>query len=259
MSLWRLEWLRLSRTRRLLALAAVFVLFGLGSPLLTRYLSEVLAASTPAGGIKIVAPDPTPADGIASYQKNVQQLGAVLLAFVAAATFRGKAEVFLRTRITRRRDHVLPGLVVVTSAAWACYLAGLLGAWYETAVLLGGPGVVAMLATAGFTLLYLAFAVALTLAIASFTRTAVPAGFAATALLLVVLPLLTGVRSIGKYLPPDLPGSALSLVAGTSVPSDHWRAVAVTLVATGALVAVGLSRAPRARPAPRGTGRRRPA
>lgn len=257
MSLWKLEWLRLARTRRLLALAAVFVVFGLGSPLLTRYLADVLATSAP-GGIKIVAPDPTPADGIASYQKNVQQLGVVLLAFVAAAAFRGKAEVFLRTRITHRRDHVLPGLVVTTLAAWACYLAGLLGAWYETAVLLGGPGVVAMLVTAGFTLLYLAFAVALTLAFASFTRTAVPAGFASTALLLVVLPLLTGVRSLGEYLPPELPGSALSLVAGTSTAGDHWRAAAVTLAATVAFVAVGLSRAPRARPAPRGTGRRQP-
>lgn len=141
--------------------------------------------------------------------------------------------MFLRTRITRRRDHVLPGTVVTTLAAWACYLAGLLGAWYETAVLLGGPGLVAMLATAGFTLLYLAFA--------------------------VVLPLLTGVRSIGEYLPPDLPGSALSLVAGTSTPADHWRSAAVTLAATVALVAVGLSRAPRGRPAPPAPGRRHPA
>jgi ABC-2 type transport system permease protein len=257
MSLWKLEWLRLVRTRRLLALAAVFVVFGFGSPLLTRYLTDVLAAGTP-GGVKLVVPDPTPADGIASYQKNVQQLGAVLLAFIAAAAFRGRAEVFLRTRITRRRDHVLPGVVVTTLAAWACYLAGLLGAWYETAVLLGGPGIVAMLAVAGFTLLYLAFAVALTLAIASFTRTAVPAGFASTALLLVVLPLLAGVRELGDYLPPDLPASALSLVAGTSAPADHWRAVAVTLAATVALVAVGLSRAPRGRPAPRGTDRRQP-
>jgi ABC-2 type transport system permease protein len=257
MSLWRLEWLRLSRTRRLLALAAVFVVFGLGSPLLTRYLADVLASSTP-GGIKIVASTPTPADGIASYQKNVQQLGAVLLAFIAAAAFRGKAEVFLRTRITRRRDHVLPGLIVTTLAAWACYLAGLLGAWYETAVLLGGPGILAMLTTATFTMLYLAFAVALTLAIAAFTRTAVPAGFASTALLLLVLPLLSGVRTLGDYLPPDLPGSAMSLVAGTSTPTDHWRAAAVTLAATAAFVAVGLSRAPRARPAPQAPARRHP-
>jgi len=41
MNLWRLEWLRLIRTPRALALGAVFVFFGLLEPVLTRYQSQI--------------------------------------------------------------------------------------------------------------------------------------------------------------------------------------------------------------------------
>ena len=43
MGLWRVEWLRLVRTGRWIALAAVFLLLGLGEPLLTRYLGHSAA------------------------------------------------------------------------------------------------------------------------------------------------------------------------------------------------------------------------
>ena len=42
MSLWRLEWLRLVRSRRLVALAGVYVFFGFVGPLTARYLGEIV-------------------------------------------------------------------------------------------------------------------------------------------------------------------------------------------------------------------------
>lgn len=38
MNLWRLEWLRLTRTRRLVAIVGVYLFFGLTGPLTARYL-----------------------------------------------------------------------------------------------------------------------------------------------------------------------------------------------------------------------------
>ena len=52
LSPWRVEWLRLVRTRRLIALAGVFVLLGFAEPLGTYYLPELLRHSN-AKGIKI--------------------------------------------------------------------------------------------------------------------------------------------------------------------------------------------------------------
>ena len=46
MSIWRVEWLRLFRTRRWIALVAVFLLLGLTNPLVTKYLGQLLSNST---------------------------------------------------------------------------------------------------------------------------------------------------------------------------------------------------------------------
>ena len=42
MTLLRLEWLRLVRTRRLLALTGVYLFFGIAGPLTARYLGEIV-------------------------------------------------------------------------------------------------------------------------------------------------------------------------------------------------------------------------
>ena len=62
LSAWRVEWLRLIRTRRLLALAVVFVFFGLTEPLLARYLGDILKSTASNGGqhITIIVPPATP-------------------------------------------------------------------------------------------------------------------------------------------------------------------------------------------------------
>ena len=57
MTLWRLEWLRLVRTRRLVVIIAVYVFFGLTGPLSARYLGEIL--NRVGGGIKVELPAPT--------------------------------------------------------------------------------------------------------------------------------------------------------------------------------------------------------
>ena len=42
MTLWRLEWARLVRTRRLVALLAVYLFFGALGPLTVRYLQQIV-------------------------------------------------------------------------------------------------------------------------------------------------------------------------------------------------------------------------
>jgi len=57
MSLWRLEWLRLVRTPRALALGAVFVAIGLIEPVVTRYQNVLLAHV--GNGVHVSGPPPT--------------------------------------------------------------------------------------------------------------------------------------------------------------------------------------------------------
>ncbi|MDF1597331.1 MAG: hypothetical protein P1T08_14730 [Acidimicrobiia bacterium] len=82
MNLWRLEWLRMTRTSRWIAIFAVFMFFGIIGPLSARYIGEIVEQF--GGGIEVSFPEPTPADGIMQYSGNVQQLGLLVLIMVAA-------------------------------------------------------------------------------------------------------------------------------------------------------------------------------
>ena len=173
MSLWRLEWLRLVRTHRLLVIVGVYLFFGFTGPLTARYMSQILG-QLGTEGVRIEFPEPVPADGIAQFVGNTSEIGLLVVVMVAASALafdaRREMAVFLRTRVRGVRDIVIPAYLINCGAASVALLAGSLAAWYETAVLLGGLPVVEMLAGIAYGALFLCFAVAVTAFAASVVR-----------------------------------------------------------------------------------------
>ena len=238
MSLWHLEWLRLTRTRRLVALLGVYVFFGLTGPLTARYLSDILGAMN-TGGVRVELPDPTPADGIAQFVGNVSQIGLLVVVLVAASALafdaRREMAVFLRTRITGVRAVVIPAYTVTTGAATAALLLGSLAAWYETGVLLGPLPVARMFAGIGFGAVFLAFVVA-AVALAAAVVRGVLAAAGITLGVLLAMALLGNVADIGRWLPTTLSGALAGLVDGTA-PGSYLPATAVAVAGTAAALA----------------------
>ena len=83
MNLWRLEWVRLVRTKRIIGLLSVYVFFGFLGPLSVRYMEQILENF--GGGVQITVPEPMAADGIAAYVGNAAQIGLLVAVGVAAA------------------------------------------------------------------------------------------------------------------------------------------------------------------------------
>lgn len=141
MNLWRLEWLRLVRTPRGLALGAVFLVFGLVEPVFTRYQSQLLGRVT--GGVRITFPAPTPAAALSSYVSQVTGIGLIVVVVIAAGAFTFDAHqglaTFLRTRVTSLWQLVTPRFTASAAAACAAYSLGTLAAWYATSVLIAAP------------------------------------------------------------------------------------------------------------------------
>jgi ABC-2 type transport system permease protein len=236
-SLWRLEWLRLHRTHRLTGLIAVFLLFGFTGPLTTRYLEQLLRRF--GGGVEVRLPAPLPADGMAAYVDNGQQLGLLAVVLVAAAALAFDAQresaAFLRTRVPSMWRLVLPKVTVNAAAAAGAFALGALAAWYETAVLFGGLPAAGTLAGIAYVAVYLAFAVALTALAAALLRSVVGTAMAA----LVALLLLGLVESLGilaDWLPSHLVGSLHALALGGD-PGEFPPAAAVTVALGAAAVA----------------------
>jgi len=244
MTLWRLEWMRLTRTRRIVALAGVYVFFGFLGPLTARYLPQILDRFG-SGDFQVIVPDPVPADGIAQFSANVTQIGLLVAVVVAAGALTLDAlpemAIFLRTRVASPRDMVIPRLVVAFGAVACAYVLGAVIAWYETAVLLGGVPVGGLLLGMLLSILYLGFAVAVTGAVGSRSGS-VLATVLVTLVILLVLPLAGIVDAVGRWLPSHLVGAQAGLVADAG-GSGYLGSAMVTVAVGAVLVMVAVRRA----------------
>lgn len=238
MSLWRLEWLRLVRTRRLVALVGIFLVSGLLGPPTARYLEEVIRRF--GGGIQVQAADPRPVDGLVQYLQWFGQLGVLVVAVVAAGALAFDAStemgIFLRTRVADLRRLLLPRVVVPAAASVGAFALGTAAAWYETAVLLGPLEVVATLHGAALTALYLVFVVAVVAVAVALVRGVVGAVALAVGVL-VVLPVAGLLPSLRPWLPSTLLGAVADVPMGVSADGG-LRAALVTVLLVPVLVAL---------------------
>ncbi len=241
MNLWRLEWLRLARTRRVVAIIGVYVFFGFTGPLTARYLSAILARLG-TGSVRVEFPSPVPADGIAQFVSNAAQIGLLVVVMVSASALafdaRREMAVFLRTRVSGVRAIIVPAFTMNAVAAIVGFTMGSLAAWYETAVLLGAVPASAMLAGILAGDLFLAFAVAAVAFVASAVRSTLATGGIALVLLLG-LALIGQIAPAQRWLPTYLVGAMASLVRGGTV-AEFLPAAAITAALGTGLVAAAI-------------------
>ncbi|MCB9421679.1 MAG: YhfC family intramembrane metalloprotease [Ardenticatenaceae bacterium] len=141
------------RTKRVIVVGAVFLLFGLGSPLLAKFTPQMLTMVEGAEQFADLIPTPTTADSLAQYIKNLTQFGfmmAILLGMgaVAGEKERGTAALilskplprwaFLLSKFTAQALVFLGGFVL--AALGALYYTGILFEPFQTGPFLLGNG-----------------------------------------------------------------------------------------------------------------------
>lgn len=236
---WHLELLRMWRTRRWIALVATFVILGLGLPVLTYFLPDLISGADKS--LQIVVPKQTAADAIAGFANNGGQLGTLVLVVVAAASLAIDAHpalsAFYRTRVRRADLLVLPRYVVVTAASVVALILGTLGAWYETTVLFSSVNFGALAGGVGLEAVWLCFVASIVLLFSSVFRSVLGVVGWAVAFLLT-LALLTNLGAIASWLPTRLAASVGDLVQRPA--GDIWHAVVVAVFGTAIGLAVGV-------------------
>jgi ABC-2 type transport system permease protein len=93
------------RTARLPVVVAVFAMLGLLSPVFARYIREIVEAAG-GGQFQGMIPEPTVADAVAQFTKNMGQFGVLIailvtMGSVATEKERGTAAFLLTKPITR--------------------------------------------------------------------------------------------------------------------------------------------------------------
>lgn len=233
MTLWRLEALRLLRTRRWLAVVGVYLFFGLLGPFTARYIAEILSlAGGDLEGATIEIPPPVPADGLAQFAGNAGQIGTLVAVVVAAASLSIDAipemGAFLRTRVAAVRELLVPRVVVSSVLLVGSFVVAALAAWYETWVLIGAPDTVGTLVGIGYGALFQIFVVSLVAAVAARSSSNVGAVIVSI-IVLLAMPIVGVVEAIGRWLPTRLIGS-IGPLAGGADPTDFLPAAGAAVV-----------------------------
>lgn len=209
------------RTLRLVVVVAVLATFGATSPLLAKFLPDIIkVAGTETAGFTITMPTPTTADAVAQLVKNLGQFGLLIAILVCMGTVatekeRGTAG-FVLTKPVGRGPFLMAKAAAIGLLLGAGIAAGYALAWVYTAVLFEAlpiPGFVASGVVLWLSLLVTGSVTFLFSVLARSSLVAGGAGFVA----LVVTGIVAAIPGIGVYAPTGLSTPAIAL--GLGLPS----------------------------------------
>jgi len=237
LSPWRVEWLRVWRTRRLIGLLFVYAFFGFGDPLLARYMAQIIGSATNSAQIHVTVAEPIPADGMIGYMGSAMQIGLMvglaMLVSACAIDASYQLAIFYRTRRADLWTLLVPRLTVSLITMTAGFALGMAAAWYETMVLIGTPsgaGVLRLLA-AGFCY-QLAFGGV------AFLLTAILRSVGNTTAIAIVLVLLSSILttwpSVARWSPVGLTDYASVYAGTTGLGTAIVASLVIAAVAIGA-------------------------
>ncbi|MBI4732357.1 MAG: ABC transporter permease subunit [Chloroflexi bacterium] len=215
------------RTKRLLIVAAVLVLFGLASPLLAKVTPDLLKSipDMPPGLADLI-PAPTLADAVGQYIKNMSQFGILLAVLMSMGVVtqekeRGTAAMML-THPVSRLTFLLTKFAALGFTFAVSLAAAALGCWYYTLLLFEALPWGTFLALNGLMLIVFLVYVAVTLFCSALARTqGASAGLSFAGLVLVAG--IGSVPRIGEYFPGQLFNWGGTLALGGE--ASNWPAL----------------------------------
>lgn len=214
------------RTYRLLIVLALFLILGMGTPLLLKYLHALV----PAEDLTTALPEFTTVDAVEGYVDSVGQIGlitAILLAMGIVAKERESGTA----AITLSKPVGCGTFIVAKLAALALTFiigiaAGGVGCYIYTDVLFGDPNVWDFFLANLLGLLYVLFCLAVTVMYSSFFKSQLAAG----GLALVTLVALAGTASLPvmkDYSPGALMAWSQSFASGSG--ENTWGVLIVSV------------------------------
>jgi ABC-2 type transport system permease protein len=228
------------RTKRLLIVAAVLVIFGLASPLLAKVTPDLLKSipNVPTALFGLF-PTPTVADAVTQYIKNMMQFGVLLAVLMSMGSIAQEKErrtaAMLLTHPLSRLTFLLAKFVALACTFAISLAIAALGCWYYTQLLFEAMPWGPFLALNGLMLLVFLVYVAVTLLCSTLVRTQ----GAAAGLAFAALVIIAGVGSlprIDEYFPGRLFTWGGTIVLGGGNPA--WAAFWVSLGIIAAAITI---------------------
>lgn len=247
------------RTRRILVVWAVFLAFGMLSPLLARFMPEIIGSMEEAKMFLELIPPPTIADAMLQYLENLSQFGFILAVLLAMGSVVGEKERRVAPMVLSKPMARWAFIASKFTAQLLIYLAGFLlaaaGAYYYTLYLFGALEMGSFLLMNGLLLLWLLTFVALSLLGSTLGKSTVAAGgiglgLCVAQMLLGNLPrwgallpggLMTWATLLGQKAAGLSPGGdAASLLSGAAAGQGGAAASALGIILLSLVLAIGI-------------------
>ena len=242
------EFLQQWRTKRLLAILAVFGVFGMTSPLMAYFMPEMFKFIPGAEQFADLIPPPTQADALIQYMKSLTQFGFLLAIFLGIGDIAGEKERGTASLILSKP---MPRGTFVTSKFLSQLLAlfiGLIVAWvggyFYTLVLFepADPGLLAVQFAWLNLLMFIWLSAYVTVAlISSVLSSSVTAAGGIAVLGSILLMLAGNIPQIASLLPGALTTWASQLILDAEIPVNGGAlAFSLVFALVGAVVSIAI-------------------
>ncbi len=216
------------RTHRLLIATAVFLLFGLGTPLLIKYTPQLIEMA--GEDLIIEMPPPSAAMAIAEYASTIGQIGvlvAILVAMgvVARERSRGTAAMVLSKPVSTGA-FITAKLTAMSITFISALILGSTACFVYTILLIEPADISSFLALNLLIALFLIVCLAITLFFSSIFRNQLAAGGIAL-VVIIAQALLIQIPGFGDYLPARVIVWGTDLVEGQATAA--WGAVGISI------------------------------
>lgn len=221
------------RTYRAVVVGGVFVFFGLSTPLLLKYLPEIVKLA--GEQVPVTIPPPTAAQSLVEYAGTIGQVGVLVAVLVGMGSIsnelqRGTAVMTLSKPVSRSA-FVNAKLAAMSLTFVLSLLVASAFCFVYTLVLIGEAGVGPFVVLNLLAALFLVFSLAVTLLFSSLFSSSIAAGGVSIAVL-IGQAVLSSVPVIGDYMPGKLLGWGNALVQG-GAGKDYWWCLALAIALIG--------------------------
>ena len=216
------------KTYRFFITAAVFLFFGLATPLMLKYLPQLIKIA--GEDIVIDIPPATAVQALAEYADTIVQVGILMVVLIAMGAisgeiYKGTAAMVLSKPVSRA-SFILAKLFALSTNFITALILASAACYGYTVLLLGEANFIAFIALNGLLILFFMVAISLTLLFSSIFRSHLAAG----GLALVVLigqALMVNIPRLGDYMPSKLLSWGTGLISGEE--AGAWGALRISL------------------------------
>ena len=220
------------RTYRLLIVGGIFLLFGITTPLLLKYMPQLLEL-VGSGGLEITMPEPTAVQSLTEYTGTIGQIGVLVAVLIAmgsiANELRHSTAILTLSKPVSRAAFVnakflavsLTFLIALVLASIVCYI--------YTTLLISNSDIMGFVGQNMLLMLFFLFCLSVTLLFSSLFSSSLAAGGLAIATIISQAG-LSAIPKIGDFFPGKLLSWGNQLTAGNT--ESNWWALGITLVLT---------------------------